>query len=91
MADDRIVRVAGHVEDLRLRVQTADMLGKRAAIHDRHHHVRHEQIDPPPVLPRDPQGILDVACCEHRVPLSGQSLLHHCPHGGFVLDQKDPC
>ena len=66
--------------------QTAPQLG---AVHQRHIHIRYQQMDRPGVLLEDLQGFTSSPPKENLVPVPQQAYSDHPPCQGIVVHDQD--
>ena len=73
---ERVLGVAGHEDDLQVRIALAQFLGERRPVHLRHHHVGDDEIDVAAVALDHLDRLDAVAGFEHRVAARGRARAH---------------
>jgi len=68
VVDDRIVRVARHVQDGHIRAKRYETLRQNGAVHLRHHHIREEEMDRPGMALDDPQRVCNLSSAQNDIP-----------------------
>src|ERR1700729_3344891 len=81
--------VAGHVEDLDLRLDRLYPVGYLLAEHVRHDDVGDEQVDLSVVVPGDVECLGAVGGGDHPVTVAREDPLRHLTEGFLVLDDQD--
>ena len=81
--------VARHEEHPGSGTQDAELLGQSAASHQRHDHVRQQQVDRVGMGASNQEGDLRIACGEDRIARSVQHVLDQREDFGVVIDDED--
>ena len=89
MVGEGVGRVSGHEQTPDFRIERQQPLGQFTAVHLGHHHIGHEQLDLPGVLPGEFEGLSRRVRRQNPVAQTFEHGLAHLQQGRFILNQQD--